>query len=73
MSVIAKWISANGLMNPFTNKKKWQITCGDCGHTWNEKVPIMEPSSAVCPCCGEQNMWSVNKFAEEYDKKIRSK
>ena len=60
-------IWANGLWNHFTGKKKWRITCGTCTHTWHEKVPIHEPSSAICPCCGSQNVWSAEAFEREYN------
>jgi hypothetical protein len=60
-------VQANGLINPFTNKKKWRITCGKCNHTWDERCPIMEPSSAICPACREQNIWSYNEFVRHYN------
>lgn len=72
MTVNAKYLEASGLQNPFTNKKKWRITCGNCEHRWDEKVPIGEPSSAICPYCKELNMWSYNYFAEQYEKDIEN-
>jgi len=62
----AAFIEANGFWNHFTGKKKWTITCGGCRHTWKEKVPIREPSSAICPSCGTQNIWSATNFDERY-------
>ena len=64
---------ANGLWNPFTRKKKWRIECGSCQHSWDEKVPVnnRDEMSAVCPCCGEQNRWSLANFLEHYEKQLR--
>jgi len=62
-------IHGNGLYNHFTGRKKWTITCGACGHTWKEKVPIHEPSSAICPCCKAQNKWSIVAFDAAYNKR----
>jgi hypothetical protein len=59
-------LEANGLCNPFTNKKKWRITCGHCRHTWDEKVPVVERCSAICPCCAKQNTWSATRWMEQY-------
>tara|TARA_Y100000034_G_C6807667_1_gene362780 strand:- start:46 stop:264 length:219 start_codon:yes stop_codon:yes gene_type:complete len=70
MAIGAESIEANGLYNPFTGKKKWRITCGKCRHTWDEKVPIQERCSAVCPSCKEQNVWSASRFQKAYDKQI---
>jgi len=61
-------IQANGFYNHFSGMKKWTITCDRCNHTWVEKVPIVEPSSVVCPCCCTQNIWSIVKFEKEYNK-----
>jgi len=70
VSVTPKWLQANGLWNPLTGNKKWQITCGGCEHTWKEAVPVMEPSSAICPSCRTQNKWSVRVFMNIYDAQL---
>ena len=63
MGAVTPSVQANGLWNHFTGKKQWRITCGTCRHTWDEKVPIQERCSAVCPCCHAQNVWSASAFA----------
>jgi len=63
-------VRANGLWNVFTGRKKWTITCGKCSHTWQEKVPIVEVCSAICPCCHEQNVWSAREFQEWYERNV---
>lgn len=70
---IPKWIRANGLTgNPFTGKKKYRITCGECEHTYSDKVYFSYEinASSVCPCCGTQNKWSQFEFAKKYTKKF---
>lgn len=59
-------LRANGLYNPFTNKKKWQITCGKCEHSFSEKLIVNEICSAICPCCKTQNKWSYSLFMRIY-------
>lgn len=65
-------LEANGLCNPFTNTKKWTITCGNCQHSWKEKIPCTEICSALCPCCGAQNLWSLPKFIMHYNQSFKS-
>ena len=66
--VVGPRLWANGLRNPFTNKKKYTIQCGNCKHTWDEKVPdLVDEASAVCPSCGAQNMWSHSEFGRRYE------
>lgn len=65
-----KFLESNGLHNPFTGKKKWRITCGKCQHCWDEKVPINDTCSAICPNCKEQNKWSLLVFEKEYEQMI---
>lgn len=62
-------VEANGFWNHFTGKKKWTIYCGSCGHAWREKVIIQEWCSAICPNCGEQNVWSAYEFARKYNER----
>ena len=40
-------ISANGLWNIFSGKKKWTVTCGNCHYTWSDKLPIVEDITAI--------------------------
>ena len=49
-------LEANGLCNPFTNKKNWRIACGKCRHVWDEKVPIREEVPA-CVLVAERRMF----------------
>lgn len=65
--VVVPDVYANGFWNHFTGKKKWRIKCGKCSHGWSEKVPIQEPCSAICPCCGAQNKWSAIAFQKAYE------
>lgn len=60
---------ANGLWNQFTGRKRYDITCGDCNHTYKDKVPFrIDTASSVCPCCGAQNTWSHSNFERSYNK-----
>jgi rRNA maturation endonuclease Nob1 len=69
---VPKSIYANGLYNIFTNKKKYRIECGACGHVWDDKVPMyVDRASSVCPCCGEQNVWSHSAFDAYYERTMR--
>ncbi len=65
--VTPEWLSANGIYNPFTNKKKWQIGCGACDGWWIDKIPVSEPSVAICPICGAKNRWSIEKWAKLFE------
>ena len=65
-------LQANGLWNHFTGKKKWRITCGECQHTWYEKVPIQETCSAICPNCHTQNIWSAIAFERAYRRMLNN-
>jgi hypothetical protein len=56
--------------NIFTRKKKWRITCAECDHTWDDKVPIMETCSSICPNCKTQHKWSYSQF---FKKRNRNK
>lgn len=66
MKTVTPLLRANGLWNHFTGRKKWRITCGECQHTWDEKVPIQERCSSICPCCHSQNVWSASAFENAY-------
>ena len=64
-----KYLIANGLWNHFTGKKKYQITCGECGHTYKEKVSFSsgDMASSICPCCHCQNTWSHSAWEGLYN------
>ena len=61
----ASKLASNGLW--WGSKKKWEITCGECGFVWIEKVPIREPSQAICPACKTVNFWSTHQWAQAYE------
>lgn len=67
-------VSANGLCNIFTGRKKWTITCGNCHHTWVERVPIAKNCSAVCvnPNCRAQNVWPIAVFWQAYEQQFKN-
>lgn len=67
MNVTPREVEANGLVNPFTNVKKWTIVCGHCLFAWTQKVPAREPSQAICPNCRAVNKWSIKRFLELFD------
>jgi hypothetical protein len=65
-------IFANGLWNHFTGRKKYTIKCGECEHTWTDKVSFAtDTASSLCPCCGAQNKWSHSQFERDYDRELR--
>ena len=70
MKVFPKFIEGNGLMPLFSNKKKWDITCGNCSHGYSDKVLIQESCSSICPCCHTQNVWSLSRFLNKYEKSL---
>ena len=65
-------LRANGLWNIFTGKKKYHITCGNCDHSYSDKVvfSIGDTASSVCPCCNAQNLWSHSKWDEFYSAQL---
>ena len=66
---------ANGLWNHFTKRKKYTIECGKCRHSWTEKVSFAcgDKASAICPCCGSQNVWSHSEFERFYDLNMKKR
>jgi len=59
---------ANGLWNIFTQRKKYKIQCGECQHSYCDKVPFYsDTASSICSCCGAQNIWSHSEFNKHYD------
>jgi len=64
-----KYLTANGLWNVFTGNKKYNITCGNCSHTYKDKVPFSsgDIASSVCPCCNCQNIWSHSTWEKAYN------
>jgi hypothetical protein len=69
-----KSIIANGLWNPFTGCKKFQITCGECSHTYFDKIPCtgVDEASSICPCCDAQNVWSLSEWIRGYESMIEN-
>lgn len=64
-------IWANGLWNHFTGRKKYHIQCGNCKHTYIDKVDFQtDIASSICPCCSAQNIWSHSGFAEAYNREL---
>jgi len=62
-------IEANGFWNCFTNRKKYRITCGDCGYEYKDKVCFSKDEAAsTCPECKTLNIWSHSNFKAAYDK-----
>lgn len=61
-------ISANGWYNHFTGRKKYEVQCGDCLHTYSDKVPfkLSDRASSICPACSIINVWSHRNFADAY-------
>lgn len=59
-----KNLAANGIFWGW--KKKWEIQCGECYFVWIEKVPINEPSQAICKACGVINQWSPYEWQQYY-------
>lgn len=68
--VSPRYVSGTGNLPIFGNKKKWEIRCGGCSASWEEKVYVAEPSTAKCPFCGTVNQWSVVKFLRQYEKML---
>ena len=69
--VAPKRVYGNGLWNPFTHRKKYEIVCGHCDHVFTQKVSFLTDfASAICPGCGTQNHWLHSKFAEDYERSL---
>lgn len=35
---------------------KWDITCGKCGHTFTQRIPVRNNPEVVCPACHTVNV-----------------
>lgn len=58
---------ANGLWNHFTNRKKYTVKCGNCSHTYDDKVSFLtDDASSLCPACRAPNVWSHQTFLSLY-------
>lgn len=68
--ITPKSVAANGLQNPFTGMKRWTIRCGECSHSYRDRIPVAEPCSSLCPGCGAQNIWSGIAFGRLYDQHL---
>lgn len=71
--VIPNCIEANGLWNIFTGKKKYTVTCGNCGHSYQDKVVFSttDVASSICPGCNAQNRWSHSTFQALHDAALK--
>lgn len=63
---------ANGLWNHFTGRKRYSIRCGQCEHSYTDKVLFStgDRASSLCPACGAQNVWSHSQFERDYNREI---
>jgi len=43
----------------FNRGPKWAITCGDCGTTFQERLPLVDEPEIPCPHCQAVNMIPV--------------
>ncbi len=68
-----KILSEYNLWNHFTGNKYLFIICGNCGHSWDEKVTTRDICSAICPCCGAQNKWSHVVICKQFEKYLEGK
>lgn len=64
MKTTPKFLQSNGFWNNFTGRKRYIITCGQCGHTYKDKVYFSQgdEASSICPNCNAQNIWSHAKW-----------
>ena len=60
-------ISLIPLFNPFSSYKKMTIECGECGHTYKDKIYLKSIGSSYCPGCHTQNCWSMAELAKFID------
>ena len=74
MSITPYAVSANGLWNPFTQRKRFTVTCGSCDHTYKDKVICQtDKLSSICPNCRRLNIWSLSVFTDRYEKYLQSR
>jgi len=65
-------LAFNGLANPFTNRKKFEIECGSCGHIFMEKISLdKDEALALCPVCKTINRWSNIKAIQSYNRQSK--
>jgi hypothetical protein len=69
-----KSIIANGLWNPFTGCKKFQITCGECSHTYFDKIPCagVDEASSRCTKFALVAVWSFSEWMRDYESMIEN-
>lgn len=64
-------VVANGLWNHFTSRKAYTVVCGNCDHSYRDKVPfVTDEASSLCPSCGARNRWSHSWFADWYNQNV---
>lgn len=44
---------------------KWVITCGVCGRTWKERLPMVDNPGLECPSCKTINVIPVEVKRDE--------
>jgi putative FmdB family regulatory protein len=42
---------------------KWTIQCGACGHTFRERIPMIDAPTVQCPACRAENRLNVQVVA----------
>lgn len=47
------------LLQLFGLGPKWTVTCGNCGKTFQERLPVIDRPGVSCPSCGVVNVIPV--------------
>lgn len=75
MSVTPKYLEANGLYlgKIWGGRKRFTVWCGHCGFVWKAKVPITEPTNAICPGCNTVNQWLLLGWDRTYQRFLEAR